>query len=376
VFVAGAGNGQAHRFELIAHGDAEAILELGEGKPPPGWALFRFEHASLLQRPVDALPKDAVVLERRPYRKLAGLLAGTLAEWSIRDGGSHQTLVSGKAKLVTWPLAMLFRWTSLRGPNTWVAGFLRRDAVFGSGTADALGLLVRGEPPVPAPSPALIRLAHDAFAEAERVEAERQRERESWRREQASRRPVTVIGGKGRAKVRVIEGSSMDDFWRAVSNNPMTWSRHSDAYRRLLGRSYTFDREDLRRTLNWVEAAAPLFARDSLTAAARLLAMMPETLLANDYPRILSIFNSRTLGMVWHLTADFDRTPLPQSVPVFDDEAGFGLIRSVPELYLKLSLLGPEMEEIVIGLAEEAVRYGISLPEALDAMARPPSATR
>ena len=55
-------------------------------------------------------------------------------------------------------------------------------------------------------------------------------------------------------------------------------------------------------------------------------------------------------------------------------DAGFGLIRSVPELYLTLAMFGPEMEDLVTALVSEALRYGVSLPVELAAMAEPPSA--
>jgi hypothetical protein len=76
--------------------------------------------------------------------------------------------------------------------------------------------------------------------------------------------------------------------------------------------------------------------------------------------------------MVWQVTPDLDKRPLPSGpIPVFGKEAGFGLIRAVPELYLKLALFGPEMEKIVAQLAAEAIRYGVSLPPELVEMARP-----
>ena len=75
--------------------------------------------------------------------------------------------------------------------------------------------------------------------------------------------------------------------------------------------------------------------------------------------------------MVWQVTPDLDVKPLPSGpIPKFGQEAGFGLIRAVPELYLKLAMLSPEMESIVALLAAEAIRYGVSLPPELVALAR------
>lgn len=95
-------------------------------------------------------------------------------------------------------------------------------------------------------------------------------------------------------------------------------------------------------------------------------------LLAADYGRLMAIFNSRKVGMVWQLTPDLDKRPLPSGpIPVFGKEAGFGLIRAVPELYLKMAMFGPEMESIVIHLVEEAIDYKVSLPPELISLAQP-----
>jgi hypothetical protein len=106
---------------------------------------------------------------------------------------------------------------------------------------------------------------------------------------------------------------------------------------------------------------------------------MPSLLLATDYGRLMAVFNSRKVGMVWQVTPDLDKRPLPRGpIPVFGGEAGFGLIRAVPELYLKLAMFGPEMESIVIQLVEEALRYNVSLPPELISLAASgpsPSAT-
>ena len=78
----------------------------------------------------------------------------------------------------------------------------------------------------------------------------------------------------------------------------------------------------------------------------------------------------RFLSKYGNKCLDFDKTPLPRgAIPLFGVEAGFGLIRHAPELYRKLALFGPEMEEIVIQLVEEAVRYDVSLPQDLITLA-------
>lgn len=174
-------------------------------------------------------------------------------------------------------------------------------------------------------------------------------------------------------------------FWQVAALNPCalehggsggpTHAQLLNAYLAILAEAGSADRETLRRTLNWLELMIAMRARHGISMAARLLAAMAPELLASDFSRIMIIFNSRILAMIWRVTPDLDVRPLPPNIPRFGDEAGFGLIRSVPELYAKLALLAPEMEEIVIMLVMEAQRYGVSLPPELAAMAPPPAAS-
>jgi len=226
----------------------------------------------------------------------------------------------------------------------------------------------------PAASSALIAAAKEAFDEARHRETERQRQHDEIVRQRAmaSATKVTVEHRGGAAQVAA--SASVPDFWKAVAADPASWAQHRGAYQHLLRTAKDRDREDLRRILNWLEAAIPVRARDAIAAAGRILAAMEPDLLASEYGRIHGIFNSRVLGMVWRITPGFDVTPLPPRVPKFGEEAGYGLIRKVPELYAKLAMLAPEMEEIVARLATEALHYDVSLPPDLAAMALPPSA--
>ena len=168
---------------------------------------------------------------------------------------------------------------------------------------------------------------------------------------------------------------AVDFFWAGVSHDPADWAACKAGYDYLLEHAGDATREDVRRTLNWLLLAIDRRDRGAVVAAARYLARIPDGLLAADYGRLLDTFNSRVVGMVWQATPDLDFRPLPPRIPKFGREVGFGLIRSVPELYLKLALFGTEMEDMVASLAAEALRYGISLPPDLAAMAPPPSAT-
>ena len=164
---------------------------------------------------------------------------------------------------------------------------------------------------------------------------------------------------------------AVDMFWAAVARDPRSWNGNLKGYDWLLDHAAEADREDVRRTLGWLEGAIAMRDRDAAVAACRYLAAMPAMLLAADYGRLTAIFNSRKVGMVWQLTPDLDKRPLPSGpIPKFGQEAGFGLIRAVPELYLKLAMFGTEMETIVAILAAEAIRYGVSLPPELVAMAQ------
>ena len=162
----------------------------------------------------------------------------------------------------------------------------------------------------------------------------------------------------------------VEAFWKQIELDARDWNCALRGYDTLVENAAGATREDLRRALGWLEAALGLRDRTSAVAACRYLNAMPEPLLASDYPRLLNIFNSRKVGMVWPASIDPKKANLPRGpIPVFGIEAGYGLIRHAPELYRKLALFGPEMEEIVIQLVEEAVRYNVSLPPDLITLA-------
>lgn len=193
-------------------------------------------------------------------------------------------------------------------------------------------------------------------------------------------------GSKGKSVVLTPEGifayeggemttiaDAVDFFWATVAQEPREWNTGLKGYDWLLEHAAEATREDVRRTLGWLEGAIGLKDRTAAVAACRYLAAMPAMLLAGDYGRLMAIFNSRKVGMVWQVTPDLDKRPLPSGpIPVFGGEAGFGLIRAVPELYVKLAMFGPEMETIVAQLAAEAIRYNVSLPPELVELATPP----
>ncbi len=181
--------------------------------------------------------------------------------------------------------------------------------------------------------------------------------------------PEGIFAYEGGAMTTIAD--AVDFFWATVAHDPREWNAGLKGYDWLLAHAAEATREDVRRTLGWLEGAIGLKDRTAAVAACRYLAAMPAMLLAADYGRLMAIFNSRKVGMVWQVTPDLDVKPLPSGpIPEFGQEAGFGLIRAVPELYLKLAMFGPEMETIVAMLAAEAIRYGVSLPPELAAMAK------
>lgn len=182
--------------------------------------------------------------------------------------------------------------------------------------------------------------------------------------------PEGIFAYEGGAMTTIAD--AVDFFWANVAHDAREWNVGLKGYDWLLANAAEADREDVRRTLGWLEGAIGLKDRTAAVAACRYLAAMPPALLAADSGRLMAIFNSRKMGMVWQVTPDLDVKPLPSGpIPKFGGEAGFGLIRAVPELYVKLALFGPEMESVVSLLAEEAIRYGVSLPPELVELAAP-----
>ena len=105
-------------------------------------------------------------------------------------------------------------------------------------------------------------------------------------------------------------------FWKQIERDPREWNSELRGYDTLIENAAEATREDLRRALSWIEAALALRDRSSAVAACRYLAAMPEPLLVSDYARLLAIFNSRKVGMVWRITPELDKTPLPRTVPM------------------------------------------------------------
>lgn len=365
----------AQLVERIEQDEAE-ILQAIRGKSlPRGWRIEPADGHAILMRPADPPqgPTLAIAMER--FGRRIGNWPG-LVRWRVVNPDGQSELVTGSARIAgPLPLIVLFCAIPLTGGRSeWFAGFAPGDARLTTKEADdpshVLAKLETVPPRSEAQREALLAETRAAFAADEARDRAQAAERADLiRKREAAGLPTRVVSRHGVAEITGRADPAL--FWREIAADPSRWVAHRSTYLTIAAKAAACDREDLRRTLNWLEAAIQVRARDAIVAAAKLLAAMEQPLLASDYARLMTLLNSRVLGLVWRLTPDFDVKPLPPKVPKFGDEAGFGLIRSVPELYLKLADLGPEMEDMIVKLVEEAIRYGVSLPPALAAMAQP-----
>jgi hypothetical protein len=110
--------------------------------------------------------------------------------------------------------------------------------------------------------------------------------------------------------------------------------------------------------------------------AAELLALIGADEFALLEERLLPILGSRILALRWELTPELDLAPLPKDCPRFGEQAGFGLMAKVPQLWERLGELGPRAARITalfikeVGeqpmLAAARARFvdrGIALPD-------------
>ena len=73
---------------------------------------------------------------------------------------------------------------------------------------------------------------------------------------------------------------AVDYFWATVAANPREWNANLRGYDWLIEHAAEATREDLRRTLGWLEGAIALKDRTAAVAACKYLAAMPSLLLA------------------------------------------------------------------------------------------------
>ena len=368
-YIESTAGGSGQIVELIDQGEVAALENLKGKQLPWGWRVESGGRAPVLIRPGEPPRGPTLALEIERFGRRMGNNANTV-RWRLGEGDYRREVVTGTARIVgPLPLAVLFYWISIGdGRAAWIAGFMPRDVRLTEkyGEDPTLVFAPPAEPPQRDNAQREALLA-EAKAYWDSPEARERAERTALHRELRRREASGQRYGAGAVDPAL--------FWREVATDPSCWSAHRQTYLTIAANAAECDREDLRRALNWLEAAIQVRARDAIVAAAKLLAAMDQPLLASDYARIKGLLNSRIVGMVWRITPDFDVKPLPPKVPKFGDEAGYGLIRSVPELYLKLADLGPEMEDMIVLLVEEALRYDVSLPPELAAMARPQAAT-
>jgi hypothetical protein len=361
-------------FERISDAEVNSIKGAANGKPPRFWLIHEDKDVIILERPGDAPTGEVLHISREGKQSWAGVPSPDLVIWTIRTSTEMRRLPAGKfAHAGPLPLATLFHWTALVGQSQWVVGFLPRNKALGDGRSGGAGdLLEPAEFSAPRGVRQHITDALDEATRAVREKAEQERAKaRAWRRKANTNPPVRlVLSADGtRTQARSPERTDRKAFWHAVITEPARWVEHSVIFNEMVDEAQQASREDLCRTLDWFEAAIQQDQRKAAAAAAQYLAEMPQQMLASEYQRLESIFNSRTVGMVWQITPDLDPKPLPPRIPRWQDEAGFGMIRQVPDLYIKLAELGPHMGAIVAGIAKEAIEYGIALPPALAEMA-------
>ncbi len=330
----------------LAEADARALLALGPGMPLPGWKIEEKDGFWLLQRPAEPAEGE-ILFERAPYADPLRLVTGDVHVLRVDDGGGWRERVAGTPQCVgPLPLATLFRWTAIfGGKSQWVAGFARRRAA-------PLGDRALGYDGWP-----VLLLARPAEPAFERDQLE----------------DIMATARAGLA----ADAEAIERFWLSIANETgwPTGEARFAAFRDVQRRPQLLGRDELGKTLAWLERARDARNKQGVSAAATLLQAFDEDVLAEQSAELLRVFNSRVLGMAWKLTPDFDPAPLPNPTPRFGNQGGFGLITTHALLYEKLARLDSRFETLVASLAAEALEYGLKLTRPLRDLAQPPSAT-
>lgn len=238
---------------------------------------------------------------------------------TIRDGDSCQTLVIGRASAVMpvplFFLAYMVAWNG--GRSAWMAGFWRgRTQQIGPAGSEkhegvTSGLFAAPDGPVAPvdgePLFALLARAQDAMLADARAELLRYLGDEiRWPKEvrRLQARPQALAG----------LGPAICDF---------------------------IDSAKTRRD----EAGAKL--------GAELLSLIGAEEFQLLERRLLPVLGSRVLALRWELTPDLDLAPLPKLCPKFGNQAGFGLMERVPQLWERLGELGPKAAGITAAFIKE-----------------------
>ena len=340
---------QGHGKKLmhrLADADARALLALGPGMPLPGWSLDEKEGFWLLQRPAKPAAGE-ILIARQPYHDPLKLLAGELRRLRVDDGSGWRERVTGVPEAVgPVPLATLFHWTAIfGGKSKWVAGFMRRRAPALGGN----GVEQNSWPEL------LLAPAAEPVFERDQIEE------------------IMAAAREGLA----ADAAAIERFWPSIANETgwPTGDARFSVFRDLQRRPALLGRDELTKTLDWLERARDARSKQGVSAAASLLQAFDEHVLAQDSQRLVGIFNSRVLGMAWKLTPDLDTAPLPNPTPRFGNQGGYGLITTHPELYEKLARLGPTLKSLVEATAVEALKYDWKLTKPLRDLAEASSAT-
>lgn len=330
----------------LADADARALLALGPGMPLPGWSLNEKDGFWLLTRPAEPAAGE-ILIARQLYHDPLKLLTGELRRLRVDDGSGWREVVAGMPEAVgPVPLATLFHWTAIfGGKSKWVAGFMRR-------RAPAIGGNCVEQNSWPE---LLLAPAADPAFERDQLEE------------------IMAAAREGLA----ADAAAIERFWPSIANETgwPTGDARFAVFRDLQRRPALLGRDELTKTLDWLERARDARSKQGVSAAASLLQAFDEDVLMQESQRLVRIFNSRVLGMAWKLSPDFDTAPLPNPTPRFGNQGGYGLITTHPKLYEKLARLGPTFKSLVTTTVTEALKYDWKLTQPLRDLAEPPSAT-
>jgi hypothetical protein len=309
----------------ITHETAAAVRERARGTLPDG-AVLRDREDHLVLELASTPPREAVWVEVQVDRS-AEHVGGPLHLVTVGDTSGARTVVTGMASVVLpVPLAQCFHWVSLTGPNEWCVGFARgRARRIGPGIESLHELFRPGVPVAPLGSPTSDGLLAPLG-------------------EQLAARDTAVVELREAALTVPFDSrahrATLDVLWK----DPHLLGDDAPAY-----------------LADWMRRARA-GAQPGLPATiARLVMRLSDDDIVSHGADFLDAFNSRKLALQWTLTPDLDRAPLPKDLYRFGDKAGFGLLLTHPELYVRLGDLLPSYRRLVSAVAQE-----MTVPDLVD----------
>ncbi len=328
-----AGRGSRDRTTMLhwlAAEDADAIERAWGRRAPEGWKLTPLTGGTLLARPCEITPPEAIILSQGKLRTPLWLVTG-MRTISARGPGQAWRFVHGGAQTVLpIPLFHLFRFTSLLSPgsNHLSIGFPRRKL------RDLPGPDLHGVRAFSAILPS--------------------RGNEGGLHDKAGLADLhALIGAHNRALAdeRARTVASLPAFWTQLGTLLVPSTAERAAIELLIEEPDLLDSDKVPIVLDWTDRTIEKRMQFALFAAARLLAAFSDDQLLPHAERLHERFNSRKLALQWQLGKDFDIASLPKKTPIFRGiVAGYGLFVVNPALYEKLARIDSRMERAVNGL--------------------------